>query len=52
MSKLYVFLSPIAVPDVENVCVYMSKMYVCICRKCMCVYVENVCENVLNTNTI
>ena len=28
MSKMYVFLSPIASSDVENVCAKTSKMYV------------------------
>ena len=42
MSKLYVFLSPIAGSDVENVCAKTSKMYV--------PEVQNVCDNTYNLN--
>ena len=42
MSKMYVFLSPIAGSDVENVCAQTSKMYVS--------EVENVCANTYNLN--
>ena len=44
MSKLYVFLSPIAGSDVENVCAKTSKMYV--------PEVQNVCANTYNLNVL
>ena len=57
MSKLYVFLSPIAGSDVENVCAKTSKMYVQevenVCAKTSKMYVqevENVCDNTYNLN--
>ena len=45
MSKLYVFLSPIAGSDVENVCAQTSKMYVSEVEiVCVFTYILNVWE--------
>ena len=45
MSKLYVFLSPIAGSDVENVCAKTSKLYVSEVEiVCVFTYILNVLE--------